>query len=479
MTADSSTRAASSFARHATRGWLDVALLVACVAVSSAVSIALGQDANWDLQNYHFYGPWALLAGRAFGWDIAAAQLQTYFNPLLDLPFYAMVANDWDPRIISAVLALPAGVAAWLLAKLAWALFGGIDTPSRLVAAIASLAIGLTAAMAVGTLGMTMNDWPGTALALAALWLLVRAIVSGGAVGLPLRTLLAAGALIGVASGLKLTVATFAAAMCIGLLLRPPHARARLREAFVFGAAVLAGLLVVYAYWGWQLWTHFGNPVFPFANQWFASPWWEQQPVYERIYGPHNLREWLRFPLALYSPQPGFVTEVPYADPRIPLTYVLALVAAASLALQRAMRIHPAEPADQPPQVTEARALVGAVLGGVVHPVGRAALGRALYRRAGDNDGPAHRRHAALDASPGLRERRHRHRRGRSDHGHAMARLVADRPRQAMVRRKRSRRGTQRADPDDLGRADGLRPSLLSGGRPASRRAEQHQRSRP
>ena len=35
--------------------------------------------------------------------------------------------------------------------------------------------------MAVGTLGMTMNDWPGTALALAALWLLVRAIVSGGA----------------------------------------------------------------------------------------------------------------------------------------------------------------------------------------------------------------------------------------------------------------------------------------------------------
>ena len=26
----------------------------------SAVSIALGQDANWDLQNYHFYGPWAM-----------------------------------------------------------------------------------------------------------------------------------------------------------------------------------------------------------------------------------------------------------------------------------------------------------------------------------------------------------------------------------------------------------------------------------
>ncbi len=91
------TRAASSTARR-TRRWLDAAFLVACVAVSSAVSIALGQDANWDLQNYHFYGPWALLEGRAFGCDIAAAQLQTYLNPLLDLPFYAMVAADWDPR---------------------------------------------------------------------------------------------------------------------------------------------------------------------------------------------------------------------------------------------------------------------------------------------------------------------------------------------------------------------------------------------
>ena len=328
------------------------------MAVSSAVSIALGQDANWDLQNYHFYGPWAWLEGRAFGRDVAAAQLQTYLNPLLDLPFYAMVASDWNPRLISAVLALPAGISAWLLAKLAWALFGGIDTPSRLVAVVASLAIGLTAAMAVGTLGMTMNDWPGTALTLAALWLIVRAIVSGRGAAVAVRTLVAAGALIGAASGLKLTVATFAVAMCIGLLLRPPLAVARLREALVFGVAVLAGFSVTYAYWGWQLWTHFGNPVFPFANQWFGSPWWEQRPVYERVFGPHGLRAWLRFPFTLYSPQPGFVSEIQYADPRIPLTYALALIAVVSLAVQRVARIHVAEPAEQPAQVTQARTLV-------------------------------------------------------------------------------------------------------------------------
>ncbi|HET9047075.1 MAG TPA: hypothetical protein VFO33_08960, partial [Casimicrobiaceae bacterium] len=146
----------------------DIVLLAACIAIAAGVAIALGQDANWDLQNYHFYDPWALIHGRALGHDVAAAQLQTYLNPLLDVPFYAMVAADWNPRIITAVLALPAGVSAWLLAKIAWALFDDPDPRARIGATIAALAIGLTSAMAVGTLGTTMNDWPGTAFTLGA-----------------------------------------------------------------------------------------------------------------------------------------------------------------------------------------------------------------------------------------------------------------------------------------------------------------------
>jgi hypothetical protein len=358
MIADHSTRVVRSHASRGVARWLDIALLVACLALSSAVSIGMGQDANWDLQNYHYYGPWALLAGRAFDWDVAAAQLQTYFNPILDLPFYAMVAADWDPRVISAALALPAGFSAWLLAKLAWALFGGIDPPSRLVAVAATLAIGLTAAMAVGTLGTTMNDWPGAALTLAALWLVVRAIVSGRRDKLPVGSLVAAGVLIGAASGLKLTVGTFVVGLCVGLILRPPLGLGRLRDAAVFSLAVLAGFALTYGYWAWQLWTHFGNPIFPYANRWLGASWEAGEPFLTRRYGPHNLREWLRFPLDLYAPRPLFVTEVPYADLRIPLTYVLAIIAGASIAVQRIMRIGPPQDDRPPPQVTQARVVV-------------------------------------------------------------------------------------------------------------------------
>lgn len=339
-------------------GWparaLDLAFLVLCAVVAGAVAVSLGQDGNWDLQNYHFYGPWALVHGRSLGVDIAAAQLQTYLNPLLDVPFYAMVAADWDPRAISVALALPAGVSAWLLAKIAWALFADPSTRLRLGATTAAMAIGLTAAMAVGTLGMTMNDWPGTALMLAALWLVVRDLVVAGRADLSRGTLVAAGLFAGIGSGLKFTVATFAVGLCVALLVRPPHVRARWREAFVFGLAVLAGVLLSYGYWGWQLWSHFGNPVFPWANVWFGSPWWEKAPVLLRDYGPHSLSAWIEFPLRLREPRLAYVTEVPYTDARIPLLYVLAVAAGIGALLARVTRAGASALPPRRPQVAAA-----------------------------------------------------------------------------------------------------------------------------
>jgi hypothetical protein len=32
----------------------------------------------------------------------------------------------------------------------------------------------------------------------------------------------------------------------------------------------LAGFTICYGYWGWQLWTHFGNPIYPFYDAQFA-----------------------------------------------------------------------------------------------------------------------------------------------------------------------------------------------------------------
>jgi|SRR6185437_2989350 len=52
-----------------------------------AWSASLGVDANWELYNYHLYNPFAFLHGK-LAIDLPPAGLQTYFNPLLDVPYY-------------------------------------------------------------------------------------------------------------------------------------------------------------------------------------------------------------------------------------------------------------------------------------------------------------------------------------------------------------------------------------------------------
>lgn len=314
--------------------------LLALVVVAGAVSVMRGQDANWDLQNYHYYNPWAWWNGRIFDRDIAAAQLQTFHNPLLDLPFFAMVQWDWPPQVIAFALAIPTGVGAYFLAKLLPYLFADLEARERKVAVACAFAIGVTGAMGVATLGTTMNEWPLVALVMAALWILLRALSRSGGAAIPTRTLLIAGLLVGGAAGGKLTAATFAVALCAALLLRFPLDRStireRVRQAFWFGIGVLAGLCIALGPWALALWRHFDSPVFPYFNQWILSPWWEPGEAVGRAYGPRTVGEWLVFPFNLFGPGEGFVTEVQYRDARFPAAWTLALTGAAAWLSYRA-----------------------------------------------------------------------------------------------------------------------------------------------
>jgi hypothetical protein len=313
---------------------LDAAILVACLLGACLTALAVRQDSNWDLQNYHFYDPWAWLTGRIFGPDIAPAQLQTFLNPLLDIPFYAMASADLDPRVIACVLALPTGVAAFLLIRICERLFRDLPNATRALAIVAACAIGLTGAMGRSQFATTMNEWPGAMFSLASVYCLLRDGRLNAGADLSRWMLVAAGVLAGAASGLKLTAGTYALALAAALLFRRAPIRRNVGEVVVFSIAVLAGLLATIGFWWWELWVRFGNPLFPFANQWFRSPWWDAGPLIPRVYGPHGLREALLFPFELYSPSPGFVAEVRYRDPRFPLLAALA-IAAAIVALLR------------------------------------------------------------------------------------------------------------------------------------------------
>ncbi len=56
------------------------------------LSVYLGKDNNCDLRNYHYYNAFAFLHHR-LGFDYLPAQLQTFLNPILDLPSYCLIHN--------------------------------------------------------------------------------------------------------------------------------------------------------------------------------------------------------------------------------------------------------------------------------------------------------------------------------------------------------------------------------------------------
>ena len=87
-----------------TRGAREVAIAVALMTLGGCISLALGQDANWDLKNYHIYIPYAFMHGR-LGLDVAPAQMaqmQTYLNPLLDIPYFLLAVQlQWPSRVVA------------------------------------------------------------------------------------------------------------------------------------------------------------------------------------------------------------------------------------------------------------------------------------------------------------------------------------------------------------------------------------------
>lgn len=230
------------------------------------VLLALGiqrQDANWDLRNYHFYTPSALLDGR-FADDIAVAQLQTWHNPTLDFPFAWMVKAGLPGWLVSLWLALHAFIAVLFALRLLDLLWPEGRSATRTAVA------GLTAvagASVMPSIGTTFNDAFVAAGMMTALWWIVdsHGRRSAWVIWLP------AGLLAGFCAGLKLTGALYCLGF-IGAALVCGPARDMPARMLALAIGGLAGSLLAAGPWAIHLWNTHGNPLFPYFNDWFGSP---------------------------------------------------------------------------------------------------------------------------------------------------------------------------------------------------------------
>lgn len=236
----------------------------------AALSLWLGQSTSWDLRNYHWYNPYALLTGR-MGFDAAVAHHATYYNPLIDLPLWVVghIGPGW---VAGAFLGLVQGLNFSFLYLIARDAMAPEIVMRRAFAALVA-ALGVAGGYAVILTGTTYYDNVVSIPVLASLWLIVkhRVTLDAGDGRAARRVVMIAGLLTGVAVGLKLPTAPFGLAVLAAVALAPSLTGRRIALVFWCGLAAFAGLTLASGWWFFVLWRETGNPLFPYFNDLIGS----------------------------------------------------------------------------------------------------------------------------------------------------------------------------------------------------------------
>jgi hypothetical protein len=302
--------------------WIPLCLAAGCI------SVAFGQDACWDLQNYHLYNAFALFHPHRHDFDIA--QIQMFLNPVLDIPLYLLtVTFTHTPRFIAFCMGLPFGMVAFFTLRIAFRLFGW--QPHDSLAALIAVLFGLTGTATVAQIGLATNEVPVAALVIAGFDLLLIAIAEGCA---RLKPLLLAGLLTGLAAGAKLTAAPYAIGLAAAALVAFPPRRLPM-ALLTIGLAGAIGVAATGGLWMAHLYAIYGDPIFPYDNQIFNSNWAGPWAYNDTRFFPHSRRQWLLFPLWWVRRNAMVVTEVPFADARFAAILILAPLALLAAILRR------------------------------------------------------------------------------------------------------------------------------------------------
>lgn len=285
----------------------------------AVLSIWLGQNASWDLLNYHLYNAHAFLNDR-FARDLMPSQLQYFFNPLLDVPFY-WLATSLPPHVAYSILAAVQGLNGIPLFMICYAALQSSAPRSRTLLSLILTVLGLSGAMAMSEIGMVYYD---NVLSLAVLLSLVM-ILRLQEKTTPLALFLC-GLPLGLATGLKLPAAIFCVGGCGAFFLTQQDFKIQFKTAFIFGLGILAGMAVTYGWWGWIMWSRFGNPFFPHFNMLFRSSLMpDMTAVVDLRFFPDTVVELLFYPF-IFAFDPLRTEDQVYTDFRMFIFYSLLLL---------------------------------------------------------------------------------------------------------------------------------------------------------
>lgn len=291
----------------------ELMLILTAAAYSLFLHYRLGMDASCDTFNYHFYIGWAAAHLAAFKYG-AVAHIHTFFNPWIDV--VNQVAFTASPYLGAAFHSLCFTVALFSIYRIALNVLDDLPNHKQLWALVAC-AIGGTGAMTVSLFGSFTNEHITAMFILLGLLGVLETMRDPDA---RTRWTLASGVSAGAAVAFKLTALPYAVGLWLALAC---CSRGSIKRLFVFTAGLASGYFVFEAPFWFLRYFHYGNPMFPFANTVFHSPYYPILNISYSRFEPGKILVYLAQPIRwLYSGDFAEGTAAIVRDGRILLAFV-------------------------------------------------------------------------------------------------------------------------------------------------------------
>jgi len=311
----------------------DIFFFMLLLVFGAVLGAFLQHEWRWDFTNYHYYNAFAFLNGR-IAYDIAPASINTFFNPILDLPlwFYIQHFND-NPALIYALQGAWGGLMLFAFYKI-YQLFFKLENIISYVVLALSLLLTLSGEAVFSQFGTSSNEIPVSFFILWGLYILLKQIK------LPetqkLKKFFAAGLIMGIALGLKQTVVIYCIASGLMLMICYKYLNKPYKSIFFFALGGFIAYIALNGWFMWKYWTLYGNPFFPFLNGVFHSPYFDDFNYRDTRYLP-PLKYFLIYPI-LWNFKGYTIREQPYVDFRLTLIYIVLIGVFAWLLHQKKLK---------------------------------------------------------------------------------------------------------------------------------------------
>lgn len=201
-------------------------------------ALLLGQDANWDLRNYHLYIPYAFIEGR-IDWDAAPAQVANFYNPLLYVPFYYAVMI-LPPKVFGFAVGFIQGLNGLMIGGISLRLMRRSENPPHRITLFLLVLLGLTGAGFISEIGTSFADTILSLMVLGSLWLNLICIDKqrDGETRLAWKLLILSGFLMGLTAGLKQPMVIYAVGLCVSFLIAAKRFSQGISMAFLWAGGI-------------------------------------------------------------------------------------------------------------------------------------------------------------------------------------------------------------------------------------------------